>query len=268
MLEVCFFEMKDAPKALIVIPARLASTRLPGKPLVDLEGKPMILHVLTRAMQANIAPVVVACADQEIAKAVQEAGGQAVWIEHPVPTGSDIVYEAVQRLDPQGHIPYILNVQGDLPVFDPSLLVALLDPFDQDPSVDVVTPVVRQQHQGEVMSPHVVKVQFQSSPEARSGCVWEKAIGFSRKPYTSLLDLWYQHVGVYAYRRDALKRFVHAPQSVSEQQEKLEQLRALDLGMHIAGVVVDVDIPLSVDTPQDLEKVRQYLVHASGLRVA
>lgn len=246
--------MIDEAKALVVIPARLASTRLPGKPLVDLKGKPMILHVWERAVEAAMGPVVVACADQQIAEVVQDAGGQALWIENPVPTGSDIVYEAVTRLDPEERVPYVVNVQGDLPVFDPALLATLLHPLDQDPAVDVATPVIQRHLDEGLDSPHVVKVHFQTDPH-HLGCTWANTAGFSRSPYTAPGMPWYQHVGVYAYRRAALQAFVNAPQSASEIQEKLEQLRVLDLGMTIAGVVVDVEMPLSVDTPQDLEKV-------------
>jgi 3-deoxy-manno-octulosonate cytidylyltransferase (CMP-KDO synthetase) len=246
--------------AVIVIPARLASSRLPGKPLADILGKPMILHVWEKALKAGIGPVVVACADAEIAAVVEKAGGHAVWIERPVPTGSDIVFQAVEVFDPTQRYPYVLNVQGDLPVFEPSLLAPLLLPLQGDPTVSVSTPVVRQTQPDDLGEAHVVKAKFEAVPSLQDGVVWGKATGFSRIPYTQPSDPWYQHIGVYAYRREALQAFVALPQSDSEKRESLEQLRALDNGMTLAGVVLDLPLPLSVDTQDDLEKVRAFLM--------
>lgn len=244
---------------VVVIPARLASSRLPGKPLADILGKPMILHVWERASRAGIGPVVVACADEKIAEAVEKAGGNAVWIKDPVPTGSDIVFQAVEVFDPGQRYAYVLNVQGDLPVFEPSLLAPLLRPLQADDTVSIATPVVRKLDASDLEAPHVVKAIFETELTANQGVVWGKAAGFSRIPYTKPLESWYQHIGVYAYRREALKAFVGMPQSDSEKQESLEQLRALDNGLTIAGVVVDVPLPLSVDTPDDLENVKAFL---------
>ncbi|MGL5784548.1 MAG: 3-deoxy-manno-octulosonate cytidylyltransferase [Alphaproteobacteria bacterium] len=244
---------------IVVIPARLGSTRLPGKPLADILGKPMILHVWERSCRAAVGPVVVACADAEIAEIVEKAGGNAVWVKDPVPTGSDIVFQAVEAFDPKQRYAYVLNVQGDLPVFEPSLLMPLLLPLQVDHTVSISTPVVRKLEAGDLEASHVVKAKFETAPAAHQGVVWGNAVGFSRMPYTKPLEPWYQHIGVYAYRREALKAFVGMPQSDSEKRESLEQLRALDNGLTIAGVVVDVPLPLSVDTPDDLENVKAFL---------
>ncbi|WP_019645533.1 3-deoxy-manno-octulosonate cytidylyltransferase [Novispirillum itersonii] len=238
---------------LVVIPARMASTRLPGKPLADIAGAPMIVQVWRRAMEAGIGPVLVACAEAEIADAVTAAGGQAVLTDPDLPSGSDRVWQAVLRFDPQARHDVIVNVQGDLPTLDPALVRAALEPL-ADPAVDLATLVAEITEPEERTNPNVVKAVTGLDRTGRQG----RALYFTRAtaPWGDG-PLWH-HIGLYAYRRSALERFVSLPPSPLEQREKLEQLRALENGMRIDCVRVDT-VPLGVDTPADLEKARQIL---------
>lgn len=238
---------------LVVIPARMASTRLPGKPLADIAGAPMIVQVWRRAMEAAIGPVLVACAEPEIADAITAAGGQAVLTDPDLPSGSDRVWQAVLRFDPQAHHDVIVNVQGDLPTLDPALVRAALEPL-ADPAVDLATLVAEITDPEERTNPNVVKAVTGLSRTDRQG----RALYFTRAtaPWGDG-PLWH-HIGLYAYRRSALERFVSLPPSPLEQREKLEQLRALENGMRLDCVRVDT-VPLGVDTPADLEKARQIL---------
>lgn len=238
---------------LVVIPARMASTRLPGKPLADIAGAPMIVQVWRRAMEAAIGPVLVACAETEIAEAITTAGGEAVLTDPDLPSGSDRVWQAVLRFDPQAQHDVIVNVQGDLPTLDPALVRAALAPLT-DPAVDLATLVAEITAPEERANPNVVKAVTGLSRTDRQG----RALYFTRStaPWGDG-PLWH-HIGLYAYRRSALERFVALPPSPLEQREKLEQLRALENGMRIDCVRVDT-VPLGVDTPADLEKARQIL---------
>ncbi|GAB3128572.1 3-deoxy-manno-octulosonate cytidylyltransferase [Novispirillum itersonii] len=238
---------------LVVIPARMASTRLPGKPLADIAGAPMIVQVWRRAMEAAIGPVLVACAEPEIADAITAAGGQAVLTDPDLPSGSDRVWQAVLRFDPQARHDVIVNVQGDLPTLDPALVRAALEPL-ADPAVDLATLVAEITEPEERTNPNVVKAVTGLSRTDRQG----RALYFTRAtaPWGDG-PLWH-HIGLYAYRRSALERFVSLPPSPLEQREKLEQLRALENGMRLDCVRVDT-VPLGVDTPADLEKARQIL---------
>lgn len=238
---------------LVVIPARMASTRLPGKPLADICGAPMIVQVWRRATEAAIGPVLVACAEPEIADAITAAGGQAVLTDPDLPSGSDRVWQAVTRFDPVGHHDVIVNVQGDLPTLDPALVRAALGPLD-DPAVDLSTLVAAITDPEERTNPNVVKAVTGLAPDGDQA----RALYFTRAtaPWGDG-PLWH-HIGLYAYRRAALQRFVSLPPSPLEQREKLEQLRALENGMSIECVRVDT-VPLGVDTPADLEKARQSL---------
>lgn len=240
---------------LIVIPARMASTRLPGKPLADLCGEPMIVHVWRRAIEADVGPVVVACAEPEIATSIQQAGGLALLTPPDLPSGSDRVWHAVQQFDPEGRHPVIINVQGDLPTLDPSLIRAALEPL-HDEQVDIATLVAPVSDPEERTSPDVVKA-ITALPVSGQPSV-ARALAFTRAtaPWGDG-PLWH-HIGLYAYRREALERFVSLPPSPLERREKLEQLRALEYGMRIDCVRVQT-VPLGVDTSADLEKARSIL---------
>lgn len=236
-------------KTIIIIPARLASTRLPNKPLADIGGMPMIVRVWQRAMAANIGEVVVACDGEAIARAITNAGGKVVLTDPDLPSGSDRIYAALTQIDPQKTYEAVVNVQGDMPLLDPAIIVravALLD----NPAVAIGTLAAPLQ-EGEEDDSSVVKVAmgYDASPMAGT------AVSFSRahKPGA------FHHIGIYAYQRAALERFVSLPPSDNEQREKLEQLRAMDAGMRIDVAVVDV-IPLGVDTPEGLEKARKLIM--------
>lgn len=240
---------------LIVIPTRLAAQRLPGKPLADIAGKPMILHVWERAVAADVGPVVVACGDAEIADVVSKEGGKTVMTPPDLLTGSDRVYAAACLFDPRGSHSILVNLQGDLPTLDPRILKEVLVPLQEDPTVDMATPVTLIEDLEEYHTPSVVKVAL----SLRKGHSWGKAFYFSRSPIPSGPGPWYHHIGIYAYRRPALGQFVSLPQTLLEKQEKLEQLRGLEHGLSIAGIVVETKAPFGVDTPDDLEKARAIL---------
>lgn len=235
---------------IVVIPARLASTRLPGKPLADIHGAPMIVHVWRRAVAAGIGPVVVACADPEIAAAVERAGARAMLTRPDHPSGSDRIHEAVSRLDPAARHDVVVNVQGDLPVIDPAAIRAVLGPL-ADPGVDIATLAAPIRDGAELQAASVVKVAAGFAPGARVA----RALYFSRLPVPSGTGEHYHHIGLYAYRRAALDRFVALPPGVLERRESLEQLRALEAGMRIDVALVDT-VPLGVDTPADLARAR------------
>lgn len=239
---------------LIVIPARMASTRLPGKPLADIAGAPMIVQVWRRAIESAVGPVIVACAEEEIAQAVTAAGGTAVLTDPDLPSGSDRVWQAVGRFDAAGQHDVIVNVQGDLPTLDPALIRASLEPFAAGSTADVTTLVCEITDAEERTNPNVVKavVGF------RDGARWGRGLYFSRATVPHGEGPLWHHIGLYAYRRSALARFVALPPGVLESREKLEQLRALENGMSIDCVRVDT-VPLGVDTPADLEKARRIL---------
>ena len=243
---------------LIVIPARLASTRLPDKPLADLHGRPMIVHVLQRATAAGIGPVVVACADAAIADAVQAAGGHAVMTDPAHQSGSDRAFEALERLDPGGAHDAVINVQGDLPTIDPATIRAAVAPLT-DAAVDIATLIAEITDPAERDDPNVVKavVAFRSGAAAGEPPIG-RALYFSRATVPAGEGPLYHHIGLYAYRRSALARFVGLPPGALEQRERLEQLRALENGMRIDAALVDT-IPLGVDTPADLERARALL---------
>ncbi len=244
----------SAPKApLVVIPARMASTRLPDKPLADIHGKPMIVHVWERAMEAGIGPVVVAAAEREIADAVTAAGGRAVLTDPAHPSGSDRIWEAVRAVDPDGVHDAVVNVQGDLPTIEPATIRAVFGPLS-DPSVDIATLGVAITVEEERTNPNVVKAVVELKPGAATG----RALYFTRATAPWGDGPLFHHIGLYAYRRDALARFVALPPAELEKREKLEQLRALANGMTIALAVVDA-VPLGVDTPADLDRARALL---------
>jgi 3-deoxy-manno-octulosonate cytidylyltransferase (CMP-KDO synthetase) len=237
---------------LIVIPARLASTRLPGKPLADIAGKPMIVHVLDRARHAHVGEVVVATDSEAIAACVEKAGGCAIMTRMDHASGSDRVYEAVMAADPHGRCQFIVNLQGDLPTIEAADIHAALAPL-ADPAVDIATLAAEIIRAEERDNPNVVKVVGSPVEPRRL-----RALYFTRATAPSGDGPLFHHIGIYAYRRAALERFVKLPPSPLELREKLEQLRAIEAGMRIDVALVD-GVPLGVDTPADLERARNLL---------
>ncbi len=248
--------MPADPSVLIVIPARLAATRLPRKPLLEIGGAAMILHVVQRALEAGIGPVVVAAADLEIAFAVESAGGQAVLTDPALPSGTDRVLAAVEELDPGRTIDLVINVQGDMPELDPKAIQQSLAPVIED-GCDIGTIVVPTEDARHRDDPNVVKaiVSFEDAAESRG-----RALYFTRSSSPSGTGPVQHHVGVYGFRRDALERFCDLQPSALERRERLEQLRALEAGMTI-GVRRVAVAPPGVDTPEDLEDARRRLAH-------
>ena len=239
------------PDTIILIPARMASTRLPGKPLADIAGQPMIVHVLRRALAAKIGEAVVATDSEAVAAAVEKANGRAVMTRADHVSGSDRIYEALEALDPEHRIGVVVNVQGDLPTIDPADIRAALGLL-ADPAVDIATLAAVIADPAERSNPNVVKVSGSAVAPGRL-----RAITFTRAGATGA-GPHYHHIGLYAYRRAALERFVKLPPSANERREKLEQLRALDAGMRIDVAVVK-SVPLGVDTPEELAKARKML---------
>jgi 3-deoxy-manno-octulosonate cytidylyltransferase (CMP-KDO synthetase) len=231
----------------------MASTRLPGKPLADIHGVPMIVHVLRRAEAAGIGPVVVACAEAEIAEAVERDGGRAVLTRPDHPSGSDRIHEAVERVDPERRHDVVVNVQGDLPAIEAQAIRLALGPL-ADPAVEIATLAapIRAAHERDDVN--VVKVAAGFAGGERVA----RALYFSRLPVPYGPGEHYHHIGLYAYRRAALGRFIALPPASLEKRESLEQLRALAAGMHIAVALVDT-IPFGVDTPADLARAREIL---------
>ncbi|PJG51901.1 3-deoxy-manno-octulosonate cytidylyltransferase [Bradyrhizobium forestalis] len=240
------------PRILVLIPARMAATRLPGKPLADIAGLPMIVHVLRRAEAAAIGRVAVATDTDEIASVVTAHGGEAVMTRSDHPSGSDRIHEAMQKLDPEGKAEIVINLQGDFPTITPQTIREVLPPFD-DPAVDIVTLASQIHTEEEDLAPSVVKAIGSPIGPKRL-----RALYFTRAtaPYGN--GPRYHHIGLYAYRRAALERFVSLPPSPLERQESLEQLRAVEAGMRIDIMIVD-SVPRGVDTPPDLETARSIL---------
>ncbi len=245
--------MNTTLNPIVLVPARMASTRLPGKPLADMHGEPMIVHVWRRAEEAGIGPVVVACAETEIAEAITAAGGHAVLTRPDHPSGSDRVFEALEIFDPEGRYDVVVNLQGDLPTIDPEVVRAALRPLIE-PSVDIATLVAPITDAAERDDPNVVKAVVAAPEGADVG----RAIYFSRCAVPWGDGPLFHHIGIYAYRRDALARFVRLPPGIVEQRERLEQLRALENGMRIDAARVDT-VPFGVDTPGDLDRARDLL---------
>lgn len=237
---------------IVLIPARMNATRLPGKPLADIHGAPMIVHVWRRAMEADVGPVWVATDDSRVMDAVAAAGGGAVMTSCRHPSGSDRIFEAVGLVDGDGVHDIVINIQGDLPTLEPSVVRACLAPL-AEPAVDIATlatPITREQEKDD---PNVVKVIATELDPTRL-----RALYFTRARAPWGEGRLLHHIGLYAYRRDALRRFVAAPPSPLERREKLEQLRALEAGMRIDVALVDT-APLGVDAPEELERARVLL---------
>ncbi|MDR6816228.1 3-deoxy-manno-octulosonate cytidylyltransferase (CMP-KDO synthetase) [Neorhizobium sp. 2083] len=239
-------------RTLVLIPARMASTRLPGKPLADIAGLPMIVQVAKRAEEAQAGRIIVAVDHQDVYDAVAAAGFDVVMTRQDHQSGSDRIFEAVQKADPDSKMDFVINVQGDLPTIEPEAVRASLRPLD-NPSTDIATLTVEITDEHEKTNPNVVKIV--GSPLSATRL---KALYFTRAtaPYGN--GPLYHHIGLYAYRRAALEKFVSLGPSVLEKRESLEQLRALEAGMRIDAEIVD-SVPLGVDTPADLEKARAIL---------
>ncbi|MER8394018.1 3-deoxy-manno-octulosonate cytidylyltransferase [Mesorhizobium sp. M1340] len=237
---------------LILIPARMASTRLPGKPLADIAGTPMIVHVARRAAEAGLGRVVVATDTQGVAEAVRAHGFEAVMTRADHETGSDRIFEALTILDPGNSVETIVNVQGDLPTIDPLVIGAALKPFE-NAAVDIATLCVEIVRDEEKTNPNVVKLV--GSPLSTTRL---RALYFTRATAPWGEGPLYHHIGLYAYRRAALECFVALRPSPLERRERLEQLRALEAGMRIDAEIVQ-SVPLGVDTPDDLERARALL---------
>jgi 3-deoxy-manno-octulosonate cytidylyltransferase (CMP-KDO synthetase) len=240
-------------KPLVVIPARMSASRLPGKPLADIHGEPMIVHVWRRAMAAGVGPVLVAAGEPEIVEAVEHAGGRALLTRPDHPSGSDRVWEAVEIADPHGHHDVVVNLQGDLPMLEPSAIVRVLEPL-VEPAVDIATITIEIHEESERDNPNMVKAVAALGPESPIA----RALYFTRARCPAGAGPHFHHLGIYAYRRAALARFVQLPPGKLEQWEKLEQLRALAAGMRIDVALVDT-APFGVDTPADLERARALL---------
>jgi 3-deoxy-manno-octulosonate cytidylyltransferase (CMP-KDO synthetase) len=237
---------------LVLIPARMAATRLPGKPLLDIAGVPMIVHVLRRAMEANVGRVAVATDTPEIAAAVKAHGAEAVMTRPEHPSGSDRIFEALERLDPGREADIVINLQGDFPTISPDNIRDVLPPL-ADSAVDIATLAAEIHTEEEATNPNVVKAVGSPIGDRRL-----RALYFTRARSPHGEGPRYHHIGLYAYRRAALERFVRLPPSPLERQEKLEQLRALEAGMRIDVTIVDT-VPRGVDTPADLETARRHL---------
>ncbi|MGA2894948.1 MAG: 3-deoxy-manno-octulosonate cytidylyltransferase [Xanthobacteraceae bacterium] len=239
-------------EVLILIPARMAASRLPGKPLAAIAGVPMIVHVLRRALEAELGPVVVATDSAEVAAVVDKAGGRAVLTRGDHASGSDRIFEALGKIDSPRRAEIIVNLQGDLPTLTPAVIAASLTPL-ADPAVDIATLAAEITLPEERANPNVVKVVGTPVEPSRL-----RALYFTRATAPHGDGPLYHHIGLYAYRRAALERFVALPPSPLERREKLEQLRALEAGMRIDVTIVDA-VPLGVDTPEDLERARAML---------
>jgi 3-deoxy-manno-octulosonate cytidylyltransferase (CMP-KDO synthetase) len=241
-----------AGDVLIVIPARMASKRLPGKPLADIAGEPMIVHVLRRAQESRVGEVLVATDSEPVATAVEKAGGRAVMTRTDHVSGSDRIAEALFAIDPERNAKIVVNVQGDLPTLAPGDIRAALAPL-ADPAVDIATLAAEIRAAQERTNPNVVKVVGTPAGPGRL-----RALYFTRATAPAGEGPLYHHIGLYAYRRAALERFVALAPSVLEQREKLEQLRALEAGMRIDVALVD-SVPLGVDTEEELAAARAIL---------
>ena len=242
-------------RCIVCIPARLEATRLPGKPLADIHGRAMIVHVWERAMAAEIGRVVVATDSEEIASVIRAAGGEAAITRNDHQSGSDRIFEAVSRIDPELDADFIINLQGDLPTLEPQLVRTCLETFsNRETAITTLAAEIRTDD--EKTSPNVVKVVGSTIGQSEPGRL--RALYFTRATAPTGEGPLYHHIGIYGYRRAALERFVSMRPSPLEQREKLEQLRALENGMRIDVAIVDT-VPLGVDTPADLERARDML---------
>ena len=237
---------------ILLIPARLAATRLPGKPLADIGGLPMIVRVVRQAEASGVGPVAVAAGDPEIVAAVEAAGGRAVLTDPDLPSGSDRILAALRLLDPDGRHDVVINLQGDIPFIAPEAIQACAGLLSERPEADISTVMVAESDPSDRVNPDMPKVVAAMAPNGRSA----RALYFTRSVLYGEGPVWIHH-GIYGYRRQALERFTAAPPSPLEQRERLEQLRALELGMILWSAVLD-EAPISVDNPSDLERARAH----------
>ncbi len=237
---------------IVLIPARMAATRLPNKPLADIGGLPMIVRVLRQAQAAGIGPVAVAAGDPEIVAAVEAAGGRAVLTDPALPSGSDRILAALAVLDPDGAHDVIINLQGDMPFVDPAVLSACAGQLADHADADIATVVAPEASSADRANPDVVKAVLAMDAGGASG----RALYFTRSTLYGDAPVW-RHIGIYGYRRAALEAFNAAAPSALEQREKLEQLRAMELGLTIRAAVAD-EAPISVDNPSDLQAARDH----------
>ncbi|NGM51432.1 3-deoxy-manno-octulosonate cytidylyltransferase [Caulobacter sp. 602-2] len=237
---------------IVLIPARMAATRLPNKPLADIGGLPMIVRVLRQAQAAGIGPVAVAAGDPEIVAAVEAAGGRAVLTDPALPSGSDRILAALAVLDPDGAHDVIINLQGDMPFVDPAVLSACASQLADHADADIATVVAPEASSADRANPDVVKAVLAMDAGGQSG----RALYFTRSTLYGDAPVW-RHIGIYGYRRAALEAFNAAAPSPLEQREKLEQLRAMELGLTIRAAVAD-EAPISVDNPSDLQAARDH----------
>lgn len=248
-------------KPLIIIPARMDSKRLPGKMMAMIQGKPMIQHVYERALSSNLGPVIVATPDAEIKETIEKLSGHVILTNPHHKTGTDRIFEAYSLFNERQHYDIILNVQGDLPTLDKTTLERILNPFENS-EVDIATLAVPIRRKEDLHNPHIVKIALE--PYGRNSA---RAIYFSRTLIPGLKDEksqeipYYHHIGIYAYKRSALERFISLPESLLERTEGLEQLRALANGMRLDVTFLE-ELPLAVDTPEDLLRVRRYFERA------
>ena len=244
---------------LILIPARMAATRLPNKPLADIGGKPMIVRAYEQAVLSGL-PVAVAAGDQAIVDVIEAIGGTAVLTDPDLPSGSDRIRAALEALDPDGRHDAVINLQGDMPFADPGLAVACAALLHGEPACDIATLVAREADIPDRTNPDVVKAVLAKADGDHHG----RALYFTRSTLYGDAPVW-RHIGLYGYRREALLRFCAAPPSPLEKREKLEQLRALEMGLQIWAAVID-EAPLSVDNPADLEAARALARQGLGIR--
>jgi len=244
-------------RPIVLIPARMAASRLPGKPLSDIGGLPMIVRVLRQAEAAGIGPVAVAAGDEEICSAVESAGGRAILTDPELPSGSDRILAALALLDPGRRHDAVVNLQGDIPFLDPRLVGACASLLDEEPACDIATLIAPEGSPAERSDPDCPKAIVTMAP----GGGRARALYFTRSTLFGDGPVW-RHIGVYAYRRDALDRFAAAPPSPLETREKLEQLRALELGLSIWAVVADA-MPIEVNTPAELALARRHAEQAA-----
>ena len=244
----------NTAQILTIIPARMGSHRLPGKPLADMAGLPMIVRVWQQAVKADLGPVIVACAEDEIKTVIEAAGGEAILTDPQLPSGSDRVWAAAQVYDPAGAFDIILNLQGDMPLIDPDILRATVQVLRAQARADIATAVTGLKSEAERRSPHIVKAIL--APDSRALNFSRKSAGAQEKPPQER-DLFH-HVGLYAYRRAALSQFCSLPPSARELDERLEQLRALDNDMIIYAAHID-HAPAGIDTKEDFAQANAVL---------
>ena len=238
-------------RPIVIIPTRLGSTRLPGKALTDINGRPMIAHVWHRGLEADIGPVVAACGDQAIVDVISDLGGLAVLTDVALPTGSDRAHAALGLIDPEGRHDIVVVLRGDLPTIDAATVQATLAPLTRAPECAIATLATEIEDPLELQAPQVVKTALAIEPGETIG----RAVYFSRAVIPAGSGKHYHHVGVYTYRREALARYVSLPRGILEQRESLEQLRAIEAAMRIDATVIETE-PLGVDTLADLERAR------------